>query len=307
MSRSKIVIALIMLSGLAVFFGLGLHQTLTLENLQASRADLLSWYAQQPATALVVFFCGYVAVTALSLPGAAIMTLAAGGLFGLGVGTVVVSFASTLGATLAFLASRHLLADWVGKQFGSRLDAINEGVEKRGARYLFTLRLVPIFPFMLINLVMGLTRMPTIRFYWVSQLGMLPGTVLYVNAGTQLASITSLQSVLSASVIGSIALLALFPFLSAWVMTQWDRYQLYKPWTKPKQFDRNLIAIGAGAGGLVTTYIGAATKAKVTLIEAHEMGGASGQHTGFELSECHDRLQYRHGSCSACGSASRAP
>ena len=273
MSRSKIVIALLMLSGLAAFFGLGLHQTLTLENLQASRADLLAWYAQQPAIALVVFFCGYVAVTALSLPGAAIMTLAAGGLFGLGVGTVVVSFASTLGATLAFLASRHLLADWVGKQFGSRLDAINDGVEKHGARYLFTLRLVPIFPFMLINLVMGLTRMPTIRFYWVSQLGMLPGTVLYVNAGTQLASITSLQSVLSASVIGSIALLALFPFLSAWVMTQWDRYQLYKPWTKPKQFDRNLIAIGAGAGGLVTTYIGAATKAKVTLIEAHEMGG----------------------------------
>mgnify|MGYP002129690423 FL=1 len=194
-------------------------------------------------------------------------------MFGVGVGTLLVSFASSLGATLAFLAARHVMADWVEKQFGERLKPIHQGIEKSGARFLFTLRLVPLFPFMLINLVMGLTRMPTLRFYWVSQLGMLPGTLLYVNAGTQLATIDSVSKALNVEVIASIALLALFPFLGQYLVTRWDNYQLYKRWPKPKRFDRNLIAIGAGAGGLVSTYIGAATKAKVTLIEAHEMGG----------------------------------
>lgn len=273
MTRSKLFTAALIATAFGLFFGLGLHHELTLANLQASRAELLIEYESNPVASLAMFFAAYVAVTALSLPGAAIMTLAAGALFGVTVGTVLVSFASSLGATLAFLASRHLLADWVGKHFGAKLAAIHEGVEKRGARYLFTLRLVPLFPFMLINLVMGLTRMPPLRFYWVSQLGMLPGTLIYVNAGTQLATITSVQGILSPGVIASIALLALFPFLGAWCVSLWERYQLYKPWSKPQRFDRNLIAIGAGAGGLVSTYIGAATKAKVTLIEAHEMGG----------------------------------
>lgn len=273
MTRSKLLIAVTILTSVVAFFGLGLNEQITLANLQASRAELLAWYAHQPAIAIVLFFMSYVAITALSLPGAAIMTLAAGALFGLSVGTVLVSFASTLGATLAFLTSRHLLSDWVGQRFGDRLKAVNEGVDKRGARYLFTLRLVPLFPFMLINLVMGLTRMPTLRFYWVSQLGMLPGTVLYVNAGTQLASIHRLQDMLSGGVLASIALLALFPIITSWCVARWERYQLFKPWPKPKRFDRNVIAIGAGAGGLVTSYIAAATQAKVTLIEAHAMGG----------------------------------
>ena len=234
---------------------------------------MLGLYAAKPEAVLAGFFVAYVTVTALSLPGAAVMTLAAGALFGVGVGTLLVSFASSLGATLAFLAARHVMADWVEKQFGERLKPIHQGIEKSGARFLFTLRLVPLFPFMLINLVMGLTRMPTLRFYWVSQLGMLPGTLLYVNAGTQLATIDSVSKALNVEVIASIALLALFPFLGQYLVTHWDNYQLYKRWPKPKRFDRNLIAIGAGAGGLVSTYIGAATKAKVTLIEAHEMGG----------------------------------
>lgn len=273
MTRSKLVILGLLATGIGLFFGLGLQHQLTLSHLQASRAELLALYAASPVRVLAGFFAAYVAVTALSLPGAVIMTLAAGALFGLGVGTVLVSFASSLGATLAFLAARHVMADWVEKRFGDRLKPIHQGVEKSGARFLFTLRLVPLFPFMLINLVMGLTRMPSLRFYWVSQLGMLPGTLLYVNAGTQLATVDSLSKVLDFDVVASIALLALFPFVVQWLMTRWDNYQLYKVWPKPKRFDRNLIAIGAGAGGLVTTYIGAATKAKVTLIEAHEMGG----------------------------------
>lgn len=273
MTRSKLVILGLLASGIGLFFGLGLQHQLTLSHLQASRAELLALYAASPVRVLAGFFAAYVAVTALSLPGAVIMTLAAGALFGLGVGMVLVSFASSLGATLAFLAARHVMADWVEKKFGDRLKPIHQGVEKSGARFLFTLRLVPLFPFMLINLVMGLTRMPSLRFYWVSQLGMLPGTLLYVNAGTQLATVDSLSKVLDFDVVASIALLALFPFVVQWLMTRWDNYQLYKAWPKPKRFDRNLIAIGAGAGGLVTTYIGAATKAKVTLIEAHEMGG----------------------------------
>lgn len=273
MTRSKVLILLMLVSGVGLFFGLGLHHQLTLAHLQASRAELLSLYAAKPQVVLAGFFAAYVGVTALSLPGAAVMTLAAGALFGVGVGTLLVSFASSLGATLAFLAARHVMADWVEKQFGERLKPIHQGIEKSGARFLFTLRLVPLFPFMLINLVMGLTRMPALRFYWVSQIGMLPGTLLYVNAGTQLATIDSVSKALSAEVIASIALLALFPFLGQWLVTRWDNYQLYKRWPKPKRFDRNLIAIGAGAGGLVSTYIGAATKAKVTLIEAHEMGG----------------------------------
>lgn len=273
MTRSKLVILVLVASGIGLFFGLGLQHQLTLSHLQASRAELLALYAASPVMVLAGFFAAYVAVTALSLPGAVIMTLAAGALFGLGVGTVLVSFASSLGATLAFLAARHVMADWVEKRFGDRLKSIHQGVEKSGARFLFTLRLVPLFPFMLINLVMGLTRMPSLRFYWVSQLGMLPGTLLYVNAGTQLATVDSLSKILDFDVVASIAVLALFPFLAQWLMTRWDNYQLYKAWPKPKRFDRNLIAIGAGAGGLVSTYIGAATKAKVTLIEAHEMGG----------------------------------
>ena len=214
-------------------------------------------------------------MTALSLPGAAVMTLAGGAIFGLVVGTLVVSFASSLGATLAFLVSRYVLRDGVNAKFGARLAEINRGVEKDGAFYLFTLRLVPLIPFFVINLVMGLTRMKAGVFYLTSQLGMFAGTVVYVNAGTQLAKIDSLKGILSPGLIGSFVLLGIFPLVAKKVVDAVQARKVYAPWAarKPKSFDRNLVVIGAGAAGLVTSYIAAVVKAKVTLVEAHKMGG----------------------------------
>ncbi len=256
-----------------MFFALDLGRFLTLETLKSGQAEFATWYAARPGLVLAGYFLIYVTVTALSLPGAVIMTLAGGALFGLTVGTVLVSFASSLGATLAFLASRWLLRDWVQARFGDRLAAINAGIEKEGAFYLFTLRLVPVFPFFAINLLMGLTLIKTRTFYWVSQLGMLAGTLAYVNAGTQLARIDSLSGILSPALIGSFALLGVFPLLAKKVVAAIQARKVYAGWTKPKTFDRNLVVIGAGAGGLVSAYIAAAVKARVTLIEGHKMGG----------------------------------
>jgi pyruvate/2-oxoglutarate dehydrogenase complex dihydrolipoamide dehydrogenase (E3) component len=201
------------------------------------------------------------------------MTLAAGSLFGLFWGTIIVSFASSIGATLAFLASRYLLHDVVQKRFGDRLKPLNEGIRKDGAFYLFTLRLVPLFPFFLINLLMGLTAIRAVTFYWVSQVGMLAGTLVYVNAGTQLAQLESLSGILSPALLFSFALLGLFPLIAQKGLGMIKAQRVYANYPKPVRFDRNLIVIGAGAGGLVTAYIAAAVKARVTLIEAHKMGG----------------------------------
>ena len=220
-----------------------------------------------------VYFLIYVAVTALSLPGAVVMTLAGGALFGLWVGLLVVSFASSIGATLAFLASRLLLRDWVQGRFGDRLAAVNAGIAKDGAFYLFTLRLVPLFPFFVINLLMGLTPIKTRTFYWVSQVGMLAGTLVFVNAGTQLAKLDSLSGILSPALLGSFALLGVFPLLAKKLVAIVQARKVYAGWHKPARFERNLVVIGAGAGGLVSAYIAAAVKAKVTLIEGHRMGG----------------------------------
>ena len=229
--------------------------------------------AQNPVLSIGVFFAIYVAVTALSLPGAAILTLAAGALFGLAQGLIIVSFASSVGATLAFLVSRFILRDTVRNKFKEKLKKIDEGVEKQGAFYLFTLRLVPVFPFFLINLLMGLTSLKTWTFYWVSQIGMLAGTAVYVNAGTQLAQIDSLSGIVSPGLIFSFVLLGIFPWIAKAIVAVVNRRRVYKGYSKPKKFDRNLVVIGAGAGGLVTSYIAAAVKAKVTLVEAGEMGG----------------------------------
>ncbi|MEC7218040.1 MAG: FAD-dependent oxidoreductase, partial [SAR324 cluster bacterium] len=209
----------------------------------------------------------------LSVPGAVVLTLAGGALFGLGWGLVLVSFASSLGATLAMMASRFVLRDAVQNRFGSQLQRINEGVEKQGAFYLFTLRLVPVVPFFVINLGMGLTPIGVWTFYWVSQVGMFAGTIVYVNAGTQLAQLESLSGIASPGLLISFALLGIFPWLARSFVTQIEQRKLLAKWSKPKQFDRNLIVIGAGAAGLVSAYIAAATKAKVTLVEAHKMGG----------------------------------
>jgi len=269
----KIILLAVACALVAVFFHYDLHQLLTLDGLKGSLNEFTEWREQSPLLVIGGFFLLYVAVTALSLPGAAILTLAAGALFGLVEGLLVASFASTIGATLAFLVSRYLLRDTVKKRFPERLDAIDKGVEKEGGFYLFTLRLVPVFPFFLINLLMGVTAIKAWTFYWVSQLGMLAGTFVYVNAGTQLAQIDSLSGILSLDLILSFALLGIFPFIAKAIINTLKKRKVYKNYKKPKQFDRNMIVIGAGAGGLVTSYIAAAVKAKVTLIEAGEMGG----------------------------------
>lgn len=257
----------------AAFFVFDLHLILTLEGLKAGLGEFEQWRDQQPLQVAGLFMLFYIGVTALSLPGAAILTLAAGALFGLLWGTLLVSFASSIGATLAFFTARYLLRDSVQRRFGSRLKALNQGIERDGAFYLFTLRLVPVFPFFLINLLMGLTAIRARTFYWVSQLGMLAGTLVFVNAGTQLAQLDSLAGILSPDLLLSFVLLGMFPLLARYLVGIVQRRRHYARWQRPTHFDRNLIVIGAGAGGLVTAYIAAAVKAKVTLVEASKMGG----------------------------------
>lgn len=269
----RIIVIIVLAAVIAAFFVFDLGQYLTLEALKQQQGVIAGIYDARPLLVLGLFFLVYVAVTAASLPGAAILTLAAGALFGLVTGTILVSFASTIGATLAFLASRTVLGDWVQSRFGDRLKAINEGVERDGAFYLFSLRLVPVFPFFLVNLLMGLTRIRTLTYMWVSQLGMFLGTIVYVNAGTQLAGIDSLSGIASPAVLGSFVALGLLPFVGKGIMGALKRRRVYKGWSKPAKFDRNLIVIGAGAAGLVSSLIGATVRAKVTLVEASKMGG----------------------------------
>jgi pyruvate/2-oxoglutarate dehydrogenase complex dihydrolipoamide dehydrogenase (E3) component/uncharacterized membrane protein YdjX (TVP38/TMEM64 family) len=269
----KIVLLLIAASLVGLFFHFNLHQLLTLDGLKSSMNDFSQLREESPLLVIGGFFLLYVAVTALSLPGAAILTIASGALFGIVEGLIIASFASSIGATLAFLVSRYLLRDSIKQRFPERLAAIDAGIEKEGGFYLFTLRLVPIFPFFLINMLMGVTAFKSWTFYWVSQVGMFLGTFVYVNAGTQLAQIDSLSNILSFNLIVSFALLGLFPIIAKGIVNMIKKRRVYSKWTKPAKFDRNMIVIGAGAGGLVTSYIAAAVKAKVTLIEAGEMGG----------------------------------
>ena len=275
MNTKKPIILLAVFAAAIAFFVFDLGKFFSLAYIKEGQQSFSALYDARPVFITAVFFAIYVAITALSLPGAAIMTLAAGASFGLVWGTVVVSFASTLGATCAMLISRYVLRDSIEKRFGAKLADVNKGMEKEGALYLFTLRLIPLIPFFMLNVLMGLTKMKTLTFFWVSQLGMLAGTIAYVNAGTEIAKIDSLRSILSPGLIGSFVLLGLFPLLMKKVLDIFKKRKVYARWNsvKPKTFDRNLIVIGAGAGGLVTALIGAAVKAKVTLVEAHKMGG----------------------------------
>ncbi|MEQ8259897.1 MAG: FAD-dependent oxidoreductase [Alcanivorax sp.] len=273
MNVKKLALLGVIVALVASYFVFDLGQYLSLDYLKAQRGAFQALAAEQPVLVLGGFFLLYVAVTALSLPGAAIMTLAAGALFGFWVALLLVSFASSVGATLAFLASRFLFKDAVQSRFGERLKKINAGVEKDGAFYLFTLRLIPAFPFFVINLVMGLTPLKTWTFYWVSQVGMLAGTAVYVNAGTQLGELDTLSGLLSVDLIGAFVLLGLFPWLAKAVMAFLQARKVYRGYKKPKHFDRNLVVIGAGSAGLVSAYIAATVKASVTLIEKGEMGG----------------------------------
>lgn len=273
MKRQKIILLLIITIFIAVFFIFDLQQYFTLEYFKAQQTQIIAFYHHHPWQTALMFFTLYVIVTGLSLPGAALMTLVAGAIFGLLIGTLVVSFASSLGATLAFLVSRYLFRDTVQQRFRRQLGPINRGMEKEGAFYLFALRLVPALPFFVINLVMGLTPIKTWTFYWVSQVGMLAGTLVYVNAGTQLGQLESLSGILSADIILSFVLLGLFPLLAQKIVAYTQATQVLKSYPKPQHFDYNLVVIGAGSAGLVSAYIAAAVKAKVALIEKHKMGG----------------------------------
>ena len=275
MRLRQTVLLLLLALAIGAFVALDLGRYLSFEQLKASQASFAQLHAEQPLTVAVVYFLVYVLATALSIPGAVIITLAGGAVFGLWQGVLIVSFASTVGATLAFWASRFLLRDWVEARFDQRLAHIHAGVEREGGFYLFTLRLIPVVPFFLINLLMGLTRMKTWTYYWVSQLGMLAGTAVYVNAGTQLAQLESVQGILSPALLGSFVLLGTFPLIARRIVASVQKRQVYARWAdqRPITFGRNLIVIGGGAGGLVSAYIAAAVKAKVTLIEANKMGG----------------------------------
>jgi pyruvate/2-oxoglutarate dehydrogenase complex dihydrolipoamide dehydrogenase (E3) component/uncharacterized membrane protein YdjX (TVP38/TMEM64 family) len=269
----RLVILAIILALAVALYQLGLKDYLMLEAIKAQQGNFAQSYADNPLLVIGIFFLVYVISTALSLPGAALLTLLGGALFGLMTGLIVVSFASSIGATLAFLGSRFLLRDWVQSKFGDKLKAINDGVAKDGAFYLFSLRLIPVVPFFVINLAMGLTPIKTRTYYWVSQLGMLLGTLVYVNAGTQLAQIQSLGDIASPGLLASFAALGLFPWIARGIMSLIKRRRVYNGWTRPKTYDRNIVVIGAGAAGLVSSLIGATVKAKVTLVESHKMGG----------------------------------
>ncbi|MFV0665703.1 FAD-dependent oxidoreductase [Denitromonas sp.] len=275
MNKKKLGLAVLIAALVASYFVFDLGRFFSLDYFKSQQAAIEAYRAANPWATAGIFFAVYVAVTALSFPGAAVLTLAAGAIFGLLTGLIIVSFASSIGATLAFLASRFLLRDWVQQRFGDRLKAINAGVKKDGGFYLFTLRLVPAFPFFIINLVMGLTPIRATTFYWVSQIGMLAGTIVYVNAGTQLGQIDSLAGILSPGLIGSFVLLGIFPLIAKKIVAAVQAKKVYAQWAdkKPATFDRNLVVIGGGSAGLVSAYIAAAVKSKVTLIERHKLGG----------------------------------
>lgn len=257
----------------AAYVLLDLGQYLSLAYFKSQQRMLADYRDAHPLQLGAAYFSVYVLMAALALPGAALLTLLGGAVFGLWWGTLIVSFASTIGAALAFLGCRFLFREAVSRHFGDTLRALDEGIRKEGALYLFALRLVPAFPFFLVNLLMGLTPLRTWTFYWVSQLGMLAGTLVYVNAGTQLAGIETLSGLLSPSLIGSFVLLGIFPLLARRALDAIKARRVYSRWQRPGRFDRNLIVIGAGSGGLVSAYIAAAIKAKVTLVEQHNMGG----------------------------------
>lgn len=273
MTRQRLVIAALLVIAIGAFFVSGAHQWFTLETLKAYQSDFQAAFNQSPWRVAGIFFAVYVLMSALSLPGATLLTLLGGALFGLGWGLLIISFASTMGATLAFLLSRFLFQKPIEKRFPRQFTSVNRSVERDGALYLFTLRLVPAFPFFMINLVMGLTRIKTVTFYWVSQVAMLPGTAIYVNAGGQLGELESLGGIISPTLLASFALLAVFPWIARRIVRLVQRRKTYQGFTRPQRFDYDIVVIGGGSAGLVTSYIASAVNAKVALVERHKMGG----------------------------------
>ena len=273
MKPSRIILLAVVVALIAAFFVFDLGQYFTLDYFREQRQAIADFQAQNPWLVGLAFFALYVVVTALALPAAALLTLIAGALFGLWLGVVVVSFASSIGATLAFVIARYLFRDAVRSRFARQLAAIDRGVEKDGAFYLFAMRLVPAFPFFAINLAMSVTPVRTWTFYWVSQVGMLAGTVVYVNAGVQLGQLDSLAGILSPALIASFVLLGIFPLIAKKALDAYKANAVLRRFKKPKRFDANMVVIGAGSGGLVAALIAATVKAKVILIERDKMGG----------------------------------
>ncbi|MBA2780133.1 FAD-dependent oxidoreductase [Billgrantia kenyensis] len=273
MTRRRLILAGIIAALVAAYFVSGADQALTLANLQAEQARFQAWLAEEPLKVVGGFFLLYVVMAALSLPGATLLTLLGGALFGFFWGLVIISFASTLGATLAALIARTLARAPLEKRFAPQLERINAGIRREGAFYLFTLRLIPLFPFFVINLVVGLTRMRLWTFYWVSQLGMLPGTAVFVNAGRELGNLESLSAILSPGLIGSFVLIGLFPWLARGLVAVAKRQRLARRYTRPASFDYDIAVVGGGSAGLVASYIAAAVKARVALVERDRLGG----------------------------------
>lgn len=273
MKRSKLILVLAIVATIGAFIGLDGHKLLTLANLQSHQETLAQWIEARLLLAVTGYMVIYIVLTALSLPGASIMTLAGGAFFGNLYGLLAVSVASTAGATLAFLVARFLMRDTLRSRYRETVAKMDRGVEKDGAFYLATLRLVPLFPFFLVNLAMGLTAMKVRTYALVSWAAMLPGTFIYVNAGTQLGQIQSTADIVSVDLLLSFALLALFPLIAKFVVGFIRRRRAYAGWQKPASFDYNLLVIGGGSGGLVSAYIAAAVKAKVGLIEKDKLGG----------------------------------
>ncbi len=269
----KLLLLVVITAITVAFFAFDLKQFLSLEQLKNSQVAFQAYYHAHPRLTLLGFFALYVAVAALSLPGTTLLTLAGGALFGLEVGMVVISFASSVGATAAFLVSRYLMRDYVQSTFADKLRSANEGIRQDGAFYLFSLRIIPLFPFFMVNVVMGLTPLSPLTFYWVSQLGMLPGTFVYVNAGTQISHISSVSAILSMKLLFSFALLGIFPLLAKKTLEKLKGRKGTRKYSRPRSYDYNLVVIGAGSAGLVTAYIAVAVKAKVALIEKDKMGG----------------------------------
>ncbi len=273
MNRLQIIISALILAIVAAYFTFGFGDYLTLEFIQSKLSSLQEYRQENFALTAVVYFLAYVIATGISIPGAIFLTLLGGAIFGFWWGLLLVSFASSIGATGTFLASRLLLRDWVQRRFAAYLAPINKGMEEDGAFYLFSLRVVPIVPFFVVNLIMGVTSLTVPAYYVASQLGMLLSTAVYVNAGSELAQITTLRGLISAPILLSFALLAVLPFLARGLVRVLERRKRLSVFKKPKRFDANVVVIGAGSAGLVTSLIVAGAKAKVVLVEKHRMGG----------------------------------